>query len=178
MSCLGKTAPKLSYLFFSSWGLNAVTNAFTDIRQFDPRWPVTISAQKYLFVTKKFSWLWEQLFLPRNLQNLLVGVDTIFSFFLLGKQITIWKEKWRTLRLVVKTRQCHPSTPRQVPDLLRHPRCYLTALNPGSRPMPSRYTNREHFFKVRPWIPRTKAFIPKWFGRSLFYSKGGKSLLT
>lgn len=36
--------------FFSSWGLNTITNSFTNIRQLDPRWPV--SAQKYLLLQR------------------------------------------------------------------------------------------------------------------------------
>ena len=73
-------------LFFSSWGLNTITNSFTNIRQLDPRWPVIVSAQKYLFVAEKFSWHWEQLILPMNLKNVLVGEDNvIFFFFPFGK---------------------------------------------------------------------------------------------
>ena len=85
-------------LFFSSWGLNTVTNSFTNIKQLDPRWPVIVSTQKYLFVAKKFSWHWEQLILPMNLKNLLVGGNNVIFFFLLGKQITIWKRKMKDVK--------------------------------------------------------------------------------
>lgn len=174
MSCLGKTTPKLSYLFFNSRGLNMVTKSFTDVRQFDPRWPVTVSAQRYIFVTKKFSWLWEQLILPSNSQNLLVGVDNVdilCFFFLLGKQVRIWKEKWSKLRLVVKTGQHHPSSPGAVLHLLRDPRSTLAALFPGSLPVPHWWTDEEHFFKVRPWFLWLKLWHPSDSAEAYLYQK-------
>ena len=96
-------------LFFSSWGLNTVTNSFTNIKQLDPRWPVIVSTQKYLFVAKKFSWHWEQLILPMNLKNLLVGGTMSFFFSFWENKLQFGKEKRRMLRLVVQRRQWHPT---------------------------------------------------------------------
>lgn len=149
----------------------------TDVRLFGPRWPGSIFAQKYLFVTKKFSGCWEPLILPRNVQNLLVEVDDVIFVFLLGKQATIWKEKWRASRPVGKTGQCHPSTPRQVPD----------SLSLQDTPYPPCCLDPSWALQMCWWglflqgellDPRTEVFIPKCLCRSLFTPKGWKAFLT
>lgn len=66
---------------FSSWGLNTVTNSFTNIRQLDPRWPVIVSAQKYLFVAKEILLILRTINPTYELEKSVGGgVDNVFFF--------------------------------------------------------------------------------------------------
>lgn len=162
-------------LFFSSWGLNTVTNSFTNIRQLDPRWPVIVSAQKYLFVAKKFSWHWEQLILPTNLKNLLVGGWTMSFFFPFWEnKLQFGKAKWRMLRLVVKTCQWHPSTSKAGPRLTKPSKMLLHGT--ASRLPPNALERHQAGASLQgePLDPLHQSFYTQGIWQTLIYSKGWK----